>query len=247
MIKIDKVNLSFNEDQKHVLKNITMEILDQEILAIVGESGCGKSLLLKMIMGLIKPSSGSITIDGIDINQMNSIKLRRLFGYVFQDICLFPHMTVAENISIILHLNKESKKKQLEKTIALLKLVQLDPQKYFDMYPDNLSGGEQQRIGIARALAANPKYLFMDEPFSAIDPIVCAELHYQIFHLREKYNKTIVFITHNIHEVLRLADRVAVFYDGKLEQLDEINKILTHPKSQYVKDLFTIADSHTQN
>lgn len=240
MIKLRNVNLTFDAGKTYALKNVTLDIFDNEILAIIGQSGGGKSSLLKIIIGLTKPSSGSIIIDDIDIKNIKSAKLYKLFGYVFQDASLFPHMTVAENISIVLRLQKKSKMEQLNKATELLRSMDLEPNKYSNRYPEELSGGELQRVAIARALVNNPKYLFMDEPFSAIDSIRRSELHSLIRNLKEEFKKTVVFITHNVYEALGLADRIAIFSDGKLEQIDKVNKVLSSPANQYVEKILLL-------
>lgn len=217
---------------------MTIEVKDGETLVLLGASGSGKTTVLKMINKLVEPTSGTIKIDDVDINEIDLVSLRRMFGYAFQGVGLFPHMTVAKNISIVLQLDNKSKEECAERAFELLVAVNLDPRKYMNRMPDELSGGERQRVGVARALATNPKYLLMDEPFGALDAINRDAMQNELSQLRDAFKKTIVFVTHDIFEAIRLGDRIAVMNHGVLEQLGSVDEILNSPKTDYVKSLF---------
>ncbi|MFW5653598.1 MAG: ATP-binding cassette domain-containing protein [Planctomycetota bacterium] len=192
----------------------------------VGSSGCGKTTTLKMINRLIEPSSGTILLDGSDILQQDLLSLRRSIGYVFQDIGLFPHMTSAANIEIVPKLLGWSKSKRRARSRELLQLVGLQADEHAERMPSQLSGGQQQRIGIARALAADPKYLLMDEPFGALDAVTRDQLQSELVSIRERLGKTIIFVTHDLFEALRLGDHIAVMQAGKIEQIGTPDELL---------------------
>ncbi|ARG98672.1 glycine/betaine ABC transporter ATP-binding protein [Legionella micdadei] len=239
MIILHNVSRSFDRKETYSVKNINLSIVDGETLILVGSSGSGKSTLLRLINHTLKPTSGSIEIDGKRIEEYPKVQLRRSMGFVFQNTGLFPHMTVAQNIAITMHLMKIPKKKRLERVNELLHLVNLDPEKYLNRYPDELSGGEQQRVGVARALATNPNYILMDEPFAALDAITRETLQNEIITLKRKLNKTIIFVTHDINEAFRLADRIAIMHEGCLEQVGTREEVLAHPATEFVSQLLS--------
>ena len=233
VIRFENVSRSFGN--KTVLKNINLEIPDNAITCLIGESGCGKTTILKMINRLIEPTSGTITINKRNILKQDPIKLRRSIGYVIQQTGLFPHMTIQENIAIILKLKK--KKEFVDKRILeLMDMIELNPSEYLDSYPSELSGGQQQRIGIARAFATNPQIILMDEPFSALDPVTRSSLQDELIKIQNKYNKTIIFVTHDMDEAIKLADKIAIIDEGNIVQYDTPENILKHPVNDFVKN-----------
>jgi osmoprotectant transport system ATP-binding protein len=207
-----------------------------EFVVLIGPSGCGKTTTLKMINKLIPSSSGNIYLDGKDILKEDTIILRRKMGYVIQQTGLFPHMTVGENIGLIPSLEKWAENRILERTMELLKLVGMEPEQYIDRYPCELSGGQQQRIGVARAFATNPDIILMDEPFSALDPITRSQLQDELFNLQQELKKTIVFVTHDMDEALKLADRICIMKDGHILQFDTPENILKKPANEFVEE-----------
>jgi len=221
---------------KTVINDISFTVNKGEFVVIVGQSGCGKTTTLKMINRLISPTSGSISLDGKNILKEDTIKLRRNMGYVIQQTGLLPHMTVGENIGIIPMLEKWPEDKILERTTELLKMVGMQPEEYVDRYPCELSGGQQQRIGVARAWATNPDVILMDEPFSALDPITRNQLQDELFNLQEEYKKTIIFVTHDMDEALKLGDRICIMKDGNIVQFDTPEEILNNPADDFVKE-----------
>lgn len=233
VIRFENVSRSFGN--KTVLKNINLEIPDNAITCLIGESGCGKTTILKMINRLIEPTSGTITINKRNVLKQDPIKLRRSIGYVIQQTGLFPHMTIRENIAIILKLKK--KKEFVDKRILeLMDMIELNPSEYLDSYPSELSGGQQQRIGIARAFATNPQIILMDEPFSALDPVTRSSLQDELIKIQNKYNKTIIFVTHDMDEAIKLADKIAIIDEGNIVQYDTPENILKHPVNDFVKN-----------
>lgn len=232
MLKFENIVKKFQGN--YVLADISFEIEKGNLVAIIGESGCGKTTLLKMINRLIKPSYGKIYINGEDISKIDVIKLRRNIGYVIQQTGLFPHMTVRENIEIISRIEKVDNSKIEENTYKLMNMVGLDPEKYLDRYPTELSGGQQQRIGVARAFSTNPEIILMDEPFSALDPITRVDLQDELVELQSKLKKTIIFVTHDMDEAIRIADMICIMKDGKVVQYDTPENILKNPINDFV-------------
>jgi len=219
-----------------IIKNISFTVNRGEFVVIIGPSGCGKTTTMKMINKLITPSSGNIYLEGKDIFKEDTIKLRRNMGYVIQQTGLFPHLTVGENIGLIPKLQKWSADKILERTIELLEMVGMEPDKFVDRYPFELSGGQQQRIGVARAFATNPDLILMDEPFSALDPISRGQLQDQLFELQQEFKKTIVFVTHDMDEAIKLGDRICIMQDGNILQFDTPENILKNPATEFVEE-----------
>ena len=233
MIEFKNVSKEFKEQK--VLSDINLTINDKELVAIIGASGCGKTTTLKMINRLIKPTSGQILIDGKDIDTFNKTELRRSIGYVIQQMGLFPHMTIKENIELIQKLEKKDKEEIEANTLRLMKLMDLNDE-YLSKYPTNLSGGQQQRVGVARALANNPKIILMDEPFSALDPITRVNLQDELVELHKKMDTTIVFVTHDMDEAIKIADRICIMKDGNVVQFDTPEEILKNPKNEFVEN-----------
>lgn len=234
MIEFRDITKEFKN--KVILKKINLKINKGEFIVLIGPSGCGKTTTLKMINKLIVPTSGNIYIDGKDIAEVDAIELRRGIGYVIQQTGLFPHMTVEENIAIVPTLKKWTHKKIREKTIALLKMVGMEPEDYMHRYPCELSGGQQQRVGVARAFATDSDIILMDEPFSALDPITRNQLQDELYNLQQELKKTIVFVTHDMDEALKLGDRICIMKDGGILQFDTAEKILKNPSSIYVEE-----------
>lgn len=234
MIELKHISKLFKE--KQILKDINIKINSGELVVLIGESGSGKTTLLKLINKLLKYTEGEIFIDGTEIGKINSISLRRRIGYIIQRDGLMPHMTVGENVQLILQLLKWNKEKMNVKSKELLSLVGLDPLEYYDKFPWELSGGQRQRVGIARALANSPEIILMDEPFSALDPISRENLQQEILTLQKDLSKTIIFVTHDIDEALKIADKIAILKDGKIIQYDTPKNILKNPINEFVEN-----------
>jgi len=238
MIRYNNVSKTYSAETTPAVRDLSLTIEDGETMILLGPSGCGKTTLLKMTNRLIDGFSGCIEIEGDDIAQMDPVELRRRIGYVFQGVGLFPHMSVAENIAIVPKLLKWSKEACAERARELLSLVELDPDIYGPRFPDELSGGQSQRVGVARALAADPQYLLMDEPFGALDTVTRTALQDEMLRLKKQLGKTIVFVTHDIFEALSLGDRIAVLNRGRLEQVGTGADLIRSPASEYVSGLF---------
>lgn len=221
---------------KTAVNDLTFSVGAGEFCVLIGPSGCGKSTTLRMINRLIPLSSGIISIDGGNIESYRPEELRRHIGYAIQSVGLFPHMTVAQNIGVVPRLMEWDTAKIGKRTDYLLELLNLDPGTYRNKYPLQLSGGEAQRVGVARALAADPAILLMDEPFGAIDPITRESLQTEFARIQKDLKKTIVFVTHDIDEAIRLATRIVVLKDGKLIQHDTPENIMTHPAGRFVTE-----------
>jgi osmoprotectant transport system ATP-binding protein len=235
MIRFENVSKVYDDGFK-AIDNLNLHIKKGEIFVLIGPSGCGKTTTMKMINRLIEPTEGSIYIDDKPIQEQNPVELRRNIGYVIQQIGLFPHMTIAQNVALVPKLKKWDEAKYMKRVDELLDMVGLDPKIYRNRYPSELSGGQQQRIGVIRALAANPSIVLMDEPFSALDPISREQLQEELIRLQEEINKTIVFVTHDMDEALKIADRICIMKDGKVVQIDAPEKILRHPANEFVRN-----------
>lgn len=233
MIEFVDVNKNFGE--YHIIKNLSMKIEKGKITVIIGSSGCGKTTTLKMINKLIIPTSGKIYIDGEDTSQKDTIKLRRNIGYVIQQTGLFPHMTVKENIELIAKIENIDKNKMNMRTRELMKMINLDYEKFSERYPLELSGGQQQRVGVARAFALDPAIILMDEPFSAVDPISRRQLQDELIAIQKKLEKTIVFVTHDIQEAVKIADKICLLNNGEIMQYDTPENIIKNPKNDFVR------------
>lgn len=232
MIKLENITKSY--DGITAVKDLTLEVKEGEFVVLLGPSGCGKTTTLKMINRLITPTSGRIYVEGQDISTVNPIELRRQIGYVIQHIGLLPHMTISDNIALVPRLKGWPKDKRIKRADELLDMVGLDPETYRGKYPHQLSGGERQRIGVVRALAVDPPILLMDEPFGALDPITRVQLQDEFLKLEEQVKKTVIFVTHDMDEAVRLADKIAIMDDGQLHQYATPMEILKHPADDFV-------------
>lgn len=236
MIEYKHVALRYGE--KSVLEDVNLKIKDGEFMVLVGPSGSGKTTMLKMINRLLEPTDGNIYMDDKHIKDYNQRDLRLSTGYVLQQIALFPNLTVAENIAIIPEMKGWNKDKIKQNTAELLEMVGLPAKEYADRFPSMLSGGEQQRVGIVRAIIGEPRILLMDEPFSALDAISRKQLQVLTKKLHNEFGVTIIFVTHDTDEALLLADRIAVLQNGQICQIDKPNAILENPSNEFVANLF---------
>ncbi|MET9670639.1 ABC transporter ATP-binding protein [Streptomyces sp. NPDC006475] len=237
MIFLDEVSKRYPGQDAAAVSGLSMEIKRGEFVVLVGPSGCGKTTTLRMINRLVEPTGGRIFIDGEDVTHADVDELRRGIGYVIQQIGLMPHLTIADNVALVPRMLGVKKTERRGRAMELLEMVGLDPATYADRYPRQLSGGQQQRVGVARALAADPPVMLMDEPFGAVDPIAREKLQMEFLRLQERIRKTIVMVTHDIDEALRLGDRIAIFGPGsRLTQFDTPLEILTHPADDFVRD-----------
>ncbi|MGG3477129.1 betaine/proline/choline family ABC transporter ATP-binding protein [Peribacillus frigoritolerans] len=234
MLKIENVSKIYKGGKKAV-KNISLDIKKGEFICFIGPSGCGKTTTMKMINRLIEPSEGKILINGENIMDKDPVELRRQIGYVIQQIGLFPHMTILENITLVPKLLKWDEQKKKERALELLKLVDMGPE-YLERYPYELSGGQQQRIGVLRALASNPPLILMDEPFGALDPITRDALQEEFKNLQRTLDKTIVFVTHDMDEAIKLADRIVILKAGEIVQVGTPDEILRNPANEFVEE-----------
>ena len=234
MIEFKNVSLSYNS--KLVLKKINLTINDGEFCVLIGASGCGKTTLLKLINKLNKVSSGKVLIDGEDINKLSLRRLPGKIGYVVQEAGLFPHLSVAENIALSLELAEYPKNERDARIDKMLDLVNLEPSLFRDLYPSQLSGGQRQRVGVARAFAPNPSIVIMDEPFSALDPVTRANLQDEILRIQQAMQKTIVFVTHDMDEAIKLASRICILEDGVIAQVGTPAEILKHPVNKDIEE-----------
>ncbi|CDN43535.1 Choline transport ATP-binding protein OpuBA [Paenibacillus sp. P22] len=234
MIVIKNVHKKY-DDGFHALKDINLEFRKGEMTVLIGPSGCGKSTTMRLINRLVVPTSGSITIDGKDIASIDPVELRRSIGYVIQSVGLFPHMTIARNVATVPRLKHWDKERIARRVDELLQMVGLNPDQYRDRYPSELSGGQQQRIGVIRALAADPDIILMDEPFSALDPLSREQLQEDMARLQQELHKTIIFVTHDMDEALKIADRIVLMKDGEVVQSDTPDRILRRPANDFVR------------
>jgi osmoprotectant transport system ATP-binding protein len=241
-IRFANVSKVYASAHRPAVDGVSLEAPSGTFVVLLGPSGCGKTTLLKMVNRLYEPTGGTIYLDGVDIRQMEVTELRRQIGYVIQQVGLFPHMTVAENISVVPQLLKWSRERTTARVDELLQLVNLEPDEFRGRYPSQLSGGQQQRVGLARALAADPGVMLMDEPFGAIDAITRASLQDEMIHLQRRLRKTILFVTHDVEEALRLADRIVILREGKLVQYGEPCELLNHPATPFVRELLNADD-----
>lgn len=238
MLKLNNLTKVYPTDGDPFLAvdNLSLEVERGEFVVLIGASGCGKTTTLKMINHLIEPTSGEILINDVPTQSMNVVQLRREIGYVIQNIGLFPHLTIAANIEIVPKLKKIDKHKRRARTRELLEMVDLDPEIYEDRYPAELSGGQQQRIGVLRALAGDSDLILMDEPFGALDPITRDQLQDEMKDLQQRLSKTIVFVTHDIDEAIKLADKIVLMRDGVIVQAASPQEMLKNPANDYVRD-----------
>ena len=237
MIELQELTKTFPGMSQPAVDRVSMSIPDGEIVVLVGPSGCGKTTTMKMINRLIEPTSGRIILDGEDVTDRDPDELRRHIGYVIQQIGLFPHQTIAENIGTVPKLLKWDQSRTDERIDELLEAVGLDPAAHRDRYPRELSGGQRQRVGVARAMAADPPVMLMDEPFGAIDPITRTRLQNEFLRIQDDIQKTIIFVTHDIDEAIKMGDRIAILGDrSHIEQFDTPETILTAPANDFVRD-----------
>lgn len=235
MIQFEKISKVFN-DGTEALKDVSLTIPAEQLVVIIGPSGCGKTTLMKMINRLEIPTSGEVYVDGKAVSTLNPVELRKTIGYVIQRIGLFPHMTIEKNASLVPKLKGWPKEKTTERIHELMWMVGLEPEQFLGKYPLELSGGQQQRIGVVRALAGNPDIVLMDEPFSALDPISREQLQVETKKLQEKIKKTIVFVTHDMDEALKIADTIVVMKSGRIEQIGTPTELIENPINEFVKN-----------
>ena len=234
MIRLEQVTKQYGNTV--AVNKLSLEVAKGEVCILIGPSGCGKTTTLRMINRLIEPTSGRIIIDGEDTSGVRPEKLRQSIGYAIQSVGLFPHMTVATNIAVVPHLLHWERERLAGRVTELLRLVGLAPEEYAEKYPNQLSGGEAQRIGVARALAADPPMLLMDEPFGAVDPLTREKLQAQFLRIQQEVKKTVILVTHDLDEAIRMADRIAIMEAGKLVQYDTPETILSRPVNKFVHD-----------
>jgi osmoprotectant transport system ATP-binding protein len=237
MIRLDNLTKVFDTPQGAAVAadRVSMEVPDGEICILLGPSGCGKTTILKMINRIVAPTSGKVFIDGQDTLEMNTQELRRGLGYVIQQIGLFPNMTIEENITVVPRLLGWDRSKYRERARELMAMISLNPDSFLKRYPSELSGGQQQRIGVARALAADPPVMLMDEPFGAIDPINRAVIQDEFLNMQKELRKTIIFVSHDIDEAIKMGDRIAVFREGRLVQYATPDDLLAAPKNAFIE------------
>jgi osmoprotectant transport system ATP-binding protein len=236
-LRFDHVSKQFSGTERPAVDDCSLTVEDGKFIVLLGPSGCGKTTLLKMVNRLYDPTAGTIYLDNKDIQQINVTGLRRQIGYVIQQTGLFPHMTVAQNVSVVPDLLRWDKARMQARVDELLDLVHLPPAQYRDRYPSQLSGGQQQRVGVARALAGDPQLILMDEPFGAIDAITRLSLQDETLRLQRQLRKTILFVTHDVDEALRLADKIVIMRHGKIVQYDTPLAILSQPADDFVNEL----------
>lgn len=241
-IKIEDVSKTFPRARRPAVAGVNMQVAPGEFLVILGSSGSGKTTLLKMINRIHDMSSGRILVDGVDVRSVPVTELRRRIGYVIQEVGLFPHQTVAQNIATVPRILGWDRQRIDQRVDFLLDLMQLPPEQYRQRRPRQLSGGQQQRVGIARALAADPPILLMDEPFGALDAITRSALQEELLHIQQRFQKVVIFVTHDVDEAFRLADRVAVMHEGRIVQCDTPLRLLTHPADDFVARLIRADD-----
>jgi osmoprotectant transport system ATP-binding protein len=241
-LSYDRVSKAYANAAAPAVQEVSFAVPAGRLVVFLGPSGSGKTTLLKMTNRLIEPTGGTIYLDGEDIRQVEVTGLRRRMGYVIQQVGLFPHMTVAENVAVVPDLLGWPRSRTAGRIDELLDLVHLSPAEFRSRYPAQLSGGQQQRVGLARALAADPEVLLMDEPFGAIDSITRNSLQGEILNLHQRLQKTILFVTHDVEESLRLADEIAVLRDGQLVQYGPPCELLNHPADNFVRELLGADD-----
>lgn len=236
MIELIELTKRYPGAPRPAVNGVSLRIEEGQLCVLIGPSGCGKTTTLKMINRLVEPTSGRILIGGVDVTKMDVIQLRRSIGYAIQEVGLFPHMTVAQNVALVPSLLGWSRERKAERVEELLTLVGLDPREFAHKYPRQLSGGQKQRVGVARALAADPPVLLMDEPFGAVDPITRERLQKEFKAIQDRLKKTVVFVTHDVNEALKLADVIVVMREGRAVQCGTPRAILERPVDSFVAD-----------
>lgn len=237
MIKLEGLTKVFPGHKIPAVKELSLEVKEGDVCVLVGPSGCGKTTTMKMINRIYEPTGGKVLIRGEDALSMDPIKLRLDIGYVIQEIGLFPHMTIEENIATVPNEKHWPKEETKQKVEDVMNLVGLDPNVFKDRYPSALSGGQRQRVGVARAMVSDPPIMLMDEPFGAVDPITRARLQNEFLRIQERMEKTIVFVTHDIDEAIKMSDTIAVMKEGQLVQHDTPNDLLSAPADEFVSNL----------
>lgn len=240
-IEFKNVSKHFSEMSNPAVRHVSLTINEGEFITIIGASGCGKTTLLKMVNRLYEPSEGTITLFGEDSGSVDAVSLRRSIGYVIQQVGLFPHMTIEENIAIVPKLMKWDKPRIAARTDELLATVGLESQEYKNRYPAQLSGGQQQRVGLARALAVDPKIMLLDEPFGALDAITRTNLQDELLRLHNELNKTFLLVTHDINEAVKLGDRIVVMNEGSVVQFGTAQEIVRNPADKFTASLISSA------
>ena len=228
------LHVSMAYETHKVIDDLNLHVKEGQLVVLIGPSGCGKTTTLQLINRLIRPSSGDILVNGRNIKSVDPVELRRKIGYVIQEIGLFPHMTIKQNIEIVPKLLGWGEGRKTERTMELIRLVNLD-ERYLERYPTELSGGRQQRVGLLRALAAEPPIILMDEPFGALDPITRESLQDEILALQQELKKTIVFVTHDMDEAIKLADEIVLMQEGRVVQAASPKELLSNPASRFVE------------
>ena len=235
MITLDRLTKKFGTGEQYAVDGLSLTVKVGEICVLIGPSGCGKTTTMRMINRMVEPDSGRIEVGGRDVTKIDAVELRRSIGYVIQQVGLFPHMTIGENIATVPRLLGWDAPRIAKRVDDLLALVHMEPGLYRDRFPRELSGGQKQRIGVARALAADPPVMLMDEPFGAIDPITRASLQDEFLRILRELGKTIVFVTHDIDEAIRMGSRIAILRAGKVVQYDTPERILAQPADAFVE------------
>ena len=238
MIELRGASKTYDGGATFAVKDVALKVKDGKTLVLLGSSGSGKTTVLKMINRLIEPAPGTVFVDGEDVTARDAVTLRRSIGYVFQRVGLFPHMTVEENVAVGLRLTGRPEDERRRRARELLEIVELPADRYGARYPSELSGGQAQRVGVARALATDPKYLLMDEPFGALDEVTRVNLRAALKGLRDRLGKTLIFVTHDVFEALDLGDEIGVMHQGRLEQLGGGPELLKNPATPFVEQLF---------
>ncbi|MBK9607961.1 MAG: ABC transporter ATP-binding protein [Betaproteobacteria bacterium] len=236
MITLDGLTKQYPGTAQPAVDHISLTIPKGEVCVLIGPSGCGKTTTMRLINRLIEPSGGTIELQGRDVTHMDAVELRRGIGYVIQQVGLFPHLTIAENIATVPRLLGWDAARTDKRIDELLELVALEPVTYRDRYPRDLSGGQKQRVGVARALAADPPVMLMDEPFGAIDPITRTRLQDEFQRIQARLKKTVVFVTHDLDEAIRMGDRIAILREGRVVQYDTPEAILARPANAFVEE-----------
>jgi osmoprotectant transport system ATP-binding protein len=236
MIRLENVSKTFPGAPRPAVDRLDLDVPDGTTCVLIGPSGCGKTTTMRIVNRLIEPSAGRIVVEGQDVTRADAVELRRRIGYVIQQVGLFPHMTIAQNVATVPQLLGWPGQRIAERVEEMLSLVGLEPGQFLDRYPRHLSGGQRQRVGVARALAADPPVMLMDEPFGAVDPIVRAGLQAELLGILRRLAKTVIFVTHDIDEAIRMGDLIAIMKDGRLVQSAPPEELLSSPKDAFVAD-----------
>ena len=242
-VAVECLDVTYRLNRRHLVDKLNFKVFQGEVLVLLGRSGSGKTTTMKLINNLLTPSSGEVIVMGKPTTQWDSIQLRRKIGYVIQEIGLFPHFTVEQNVGLVPKLEGWDNSRIQSRVRQLLELVNLDPQHFAKRYPHQLSGGQRQRVGVARALAADPPMLLMDEPFGALDPITRLELQREFGQLQQQLGKTVIFVTHGIQEAFLLASKIGLMQDGRLVELASPDEFIKsqHPEARAFLDCLQVA------